>query len=222
MGARHRGKDIVKKMTKQYESAFDSIIKCTGEKKTNQPLPCSYGMAENGRPVPKKEGLFDPDNKQTQTILWLYSIEPSMYTDINKAVRENNQSSLDNLGPIAYAMYWIVKIAEINKSQKITLGSKLHKPEKDLTHELGTWCCSDLVFRGALMDEIWIDSWKQKIGNKGLRKMDTGEIEEENKEKPAYVCMKGITSTTESFRVALKQLLPIDDRYKPVIFVISL
>ena len=101
-------------------------------------------------------------------------------------------------------MYWIVKLAEINKTQKLTLGSKLHKPEKELHHELGTWACADLVFRGAQMDDAWIEKWKNQLGKKGLQKMDTGDIEEGNEDKPAYIQMRGIVSTTESFRVALK------------------
>ena len=89
LGSRQRGKDIVKKMTKQYDAAFDAILKSHGEKKFNVPIPAKYADADNGRQIPIKDGLFDPDNKQTQTILWLYSMEPSIYSDINRAVREN-------------------------------------------------------------------------------------------------------------------------------------
>lgn len=34
--------------------------------------------------------------------------------------------------------------------------------------------------------------------------------------------MQGITSTTESFRVALKQVLPSDDSMETVVFIMSL
>lgn len=55
--------------------------------------------------------------------MWLYSIEPSLYTDINKAVTENAMSNLDSLGPIAYAMDLIVKYAEINKTERLPVGN---------------------------------------------------------------------------------------------------
>lgn len=44
----------------------------------------------------------------------------------------------------------------------------------------------------------------------------------ESSELPASIYLKGITSTTESLRIALNQLLPLDERYEPVVFVISL
>lgn len=167
--SRGMGKDKVKKMTKQYDNAFSEIVKSIGEKKPNQALAASYGKAENDRSIPIKDGLFDPENKATQTILWLYSMEPSFYADMARAARDMNMLNLDNLGPLAYAMHWIVKLAEGNKPMKLTLGSKLHKPESELTHELGSWCCADLVFRGAQMKPEWIEEWKSSVGLKGLK-----------------------------------------------------
>ena len=63
--ARSMPEDKAKKMTKQYESAFAEILKRSGEKKMKQPLAASYGKAENDRPIPIKEGLFDPDSNAT-------------------------------------------------------------------------------------------------------------------------------------------------------------
>jgi hypothetical protein len=152
-------------------------------------LSASYGKAENDRSIPIKEGLFDPDNKMTQAILWVYSMEPSFYADMANASRTMNPLTMDNLGPLAYAMHWIVKLSEPNKSVKLTLGSKLHKPEEELNHELGSWCCADLVFRGVQMKPEWIDEWKSSVGIKGLKNMATNEIAEGDEEKPAYICM---------------------------------
>ena len=165
------------------------MIKVIGEKKPNQPLTASYGKAENGRFIPIKDGLFDPENKCTQLILWLYSMEPSFYADVAKASRDMNLFTLDNFGPLAYAMHWIVKLSETNKPVKLTLGSKLHRPENELQHELGSWCCADLVFRGAHMRPEWIEEWKSSVGIKGLKNMGTNEIAEGDEEKPAYICM---------------------------------
>ena len=53
------------------------------------------------------------------------------------------------------------------------------------------------------MKSEWIQDWKNCVGIKGLKNCATHQIE--NEDKPAYINMQGITSTTESFRVALKQ-----------------
>lgn len=215
-------KDKVKRMQKQYDAAFAEIYKRVGEKKPNTPLNALYGKAENDRTIPIKDGLFDPDLRATQLILWVYSMEPSFYADMLRAAREGTATQLENLGPLAYAMHWITKLAETNKSMKVTLGAKLHKPEKGLTHELGAWCSSDLIFRGTQMKSEWIEDWKSSVGIKGLKNYASNTITEGDEEKPAYICMQGITSTTESFRVALKQALPLDDSMETVMFIISL
>ena len=97
------------------------MIKAIGEKKPNQPLSSLYSPTTG---LPIKDGLFDPDNKCTQLALWLYSIEPSFYADVANASRVWSTSSLDNLGPLAYAIHMITKSTEINKavSETLTLG----------------------------------------------------------------------------------------------------
>ena len=119
----------------------------------------------------------------------MYSMEPSFYSDLHKASRDMNLSQLDNLGPRAFAMHWIVKLAETNKSRKVTLGAKLHKPDKGLVHDLGSWYSSDLLFRGTKMKSEWIEDWKSSVGIKGLKNMANSEIAAGNEEKPGYICM---------------------------------
>lgn len=63
LGSRHRGKIVVKKMTKQYDGAFDFALKCIGDKKVNQPIPSPFYEDEDGNKIPKKEGLLDAENK---------------------------------------------------------------------------------------------------------------------------------------------------------------
>lgn len=48
------GKEKTKKMTNQYNNAFAEIVKCTGEKKPNQPLVAQYGKTENDKHIPTK------------------------------------------------------------------------------------------------------------------------------------------------------------------------
>ena len=161
------------------------MIKVIGEKKPNQPLSALYKETD----VPIKDGLFDPENKCTQLILWLYSMEPSFYADVSNASRNMSMSHLNNLGPLAYAMHLITKSTETNKPVKVDLGSELHNPENGLQHELGSWCSADLVFRAAHMRPEWIEEWRSSVGIKGLKNMATNEIAEGDEEKPAYIRM---------------------------------
>jgi hypothetical protein len=79
---------------------------------------------------PIKEGLFDPDNKATQLILWMYSMEPSFYADLHRISRDMEEQYVEVLGPFALSMYWITKLAEMNRVDKTTLGVKCHRPDK--------------------------------------------------------------------------------------------
>lgn len=136
---------------------------------------------------PIKEGLFDPDNKATQLILWLYSMEPSFYGDLHVICRDMDQQHLDTLGPFALSLYWIVKLAEMNRVDKLTLGIKVHRPDKDLLHELGCFGSTYVVFKGCSMVTEWLEDWKNAVGAKGLKNMATGQIEAGHENKPAYV-----------------------------------
>lgn len=119
-------KDKAKKITKQYEGAFARILELAGlgKQAAAAPLSANYGKLENGKMFPIKEGLFDPDNKATQLVLWLYSIEPAFYADLHRICRDMEQEHLDTLGPFALSLYWIVKLAEMNRVDKLTLGIK--------------------------------------------------------------------------------------------------
>ena len=70
-----------------------------------------------------------------------------------KAAREINEKKLDDFGPFAYAMNQIMLHGETNKNddQKATLGVTLHDPEAELTHELGTWASSEMLYRGTAL-----------------------------------------------------------------------
>jgi len=75
-----------------------NIVDC---KDGDKPLIASTEKRPDGSIYPVKEGLFDPDNKATQLILWFYSIEPSFYDELNVASINMNFDYLDTLGPFA-------------------------------------------------------------------------------------------------------------------------
>lgn len=199
-------KDKSKKITKQYEDLFTNILALGGFDKAGKttPLAANYGKLADGRMFPIKEGLFDPDNKASQLILWLYSVEPSFYADLHRITRDMDEQYIDTLGPFALCMYWITKLAEMNRVDKMTLGVKLHRPDKDLSHELGYFASSYCVFKGATMLEDWVQDWKNAVGQMGLKNAASGEIEKDGHGKPGAVHMQGIASASDNLRVALK------------------
>jgi len=77
---------------------------------TNPHEPLAYEQQEykGGGFTRSKLGLCDPDDRSTQLILWLYSIEPPFYAELNKACREMNRELLETLGPISYALFLVV------------------------------------------------------------------------------------------------------------------
>jgi len=200
-------KDKNKKVTKQYEDVFAKILELGGLDKAGNaaPLAANYGKLAYGRMFPIKEGLFDPDNKATQLILWLYSMEPSFYADLHRITRDMEEQYVDVLGPFALCMYWITKLAEMNRVDKMTLGVKVHRPDKGLEHELGYFASSYCVFKGAQMMEDWVQDWKNAVGQTGLKNAATGEIEADGHGKPGAVHMQGISCASDNLRVALKQ-----------------
>ena len=55
------------------KTIFDYILKCSGIEKIKEPI--------------QYEDLWDPESKIVCLILYLYTIEPPFYAEINKAVR---------------------------------------------------------------------------------------------------------------------------------------
>lgn len=90
-------------------------------------------------------------------IIWLYSIEPSFYDELNKASLSMNLSLLDQLGPFAKAMSCILTWTELNREDRINPGINVHNPISKLYDPLGTFCKSFLLYRGASLKDEWID-----------------------------------------------------------------
>jgi hypothetical protein len=59
----------------------------------------------------KSPQTVDPDHKDVKTILFIYSIESFLYDKINKISRDNDVSSIKNLGPFAVALTRIINQA---------------------------------------------------------------------------------------------------------------
>lgn len=70
----------------------------------------------------KGEQYTDPESKTVKLILWLYTIEPSFYADLNEACINSDQSKIHMIGPFARAIHLILKYVELNRANKIPTG----------------------------------------------------------------------------------------------------
>ena len=78
---------------------------------------------------------INPYSKAACMILYLYSMElgsPQLYADVNRVVRENDLSYLEELGPFVYVLTIIVTEGEKykNPDDKVTPGEKLNYNEE--------------------------------------------------------------------------------------------
>ena len=100
----NRPKEKATMIVKEYDRVFEQILWIAGFglDSIDKPLAHNYENLPNGGAKIIKEGLYDPDNKITQLILWLYTIEPSFCQDLNDASNAMNMDYIDIFGPFAF------------------------------------------------------------------------------------------------------------------------
>ena len=131
------------------------------------------------------EVFMNPYSPEVLLILNLYSMEPPFYAALNKAMRDLDMDKLKTLGPFAKAIYRVLLAghsSDKGRDDALERGEDFHK-----THQLGSFCRSFLLFRGALMNNEWINGWREAVGKKW----------------PGYICIPGCTSTSKNLEVAL-------------------
>ena len=177
---------------------------------------------QQGHQQPVQEGLYDPRNPATMLILWFFSIEPSFYDELNHACINMNLDLLDQLGPFAKAMSCILTWTEYTRNDKIALGIGFHEPSAKIFHPLGHFNQSFLLYRGACMKPDWIDQWRDCVGLQGLKEKNSLFIRDGNQDKPAYICLQGLTSTTQRLSTALSFAATSSESLQTVVFVINI
>ena len=70
--------------------------------------------------------------------------------------------SLKFFGPFAFALYWVLHGAEVNRKDCLTNG--LDTLTANPGHPLGTFCEAFMVFRGMDMDLNLLHKWTENIG----------------------------------------------------------
>ena len=160
--------------TKQYTQVFDKLLE-------------NVQLKDDG----KDEKYTDPESKTVRLILWLFTIEPSFYADLNEACIKMDDEKVEMLGPFARAIYLILKYVELNRVSKIPFGM-----EFDLSGDpLGAFSQCFLLFRGTSMTMECINVWRDQVSRES--------VNSEGETIARYVQLKGNTSTSESFQVAL-------------------
>jgi len=154
----------------QYSSIFEKLILLAD-------------LKNNG----KNEQYTDPESKTVRLILWLFTIEPSFYADLNDASIEQDEQKVEMLGPFARAIFLVLTFVELNRVNKTPFGM-----ENEFDGDpLGVFNQAFLLFRGTTMTSECINDWRDLVKRESISTM--GEI------MAKYICLKGNTSTSESF-----------------------
>ena len=159
-----------------------------------------------------------------KVILWLFTIEPSFFADLNEACISMDSELMEMLGPFARAIHLILKYVELNRENKMPFGM-----EFDLSGDpLGAFSQCFLLFRGTQMTKSAVETWRDQVARESFNQQG----------QPVARCLqlKGSTSTSESFRIAMNFVQgkseqtwlqnkyfndPDDEEIVPVLFLIS-
>lgn len=106
-------------------------------------------------------GLHNPRSKATCFIMWLMSIEPPFYHALSLASMQMDLTLLEELGPLARAVHFVVTGAERYRDDKIECGFQTLM--RDIKNPLSTFCASNFLFRCVAMKQEWVDEWKGLI-----------------------------------------------------------
>lgn len=84
--------------------------------------------------------------------MYLYSMEPPFYAELNNACRTRDPESIAMLGPFATAIYWILSNTERERDDRLKAGEQLGRDGP-----LGNFSGSFLLFRFVYLSKEWIN-----------------------------------------------------------------
>ena len=166
----------------------------------------SLGLDDCDAPLTKKQ-LRNPKSRVVCLILYLYSIEPPFYAELNSACRLLDKSKLQTLGPFARALFEILNCGLTESLRPDTLDKgQIDGP----CGPYGYFSQSFLLFKGACMKPEWLRHWTAKVG----KKTSYGQ--------PESILMRGNICTTRCFAQALSHCRASRECTVPVLFVMSM
>jgi len=69
----------------------------------------------------KNEIYANPNAPEVKLILYMYSMEPPFYAELNAASRKMDQSQLQSLGPFAKALYGILTLGSYSNQLRASV-----------------------------------------------------------------------------------------------------
>ena len=79
-----------------------------------------FQMADDidvNKPLTRKQ-LSNPDNKFVKLILYIYSMESFVFSEVNKAMRERDMDKMEMFGPFVNTLCFIISVAQVKKKKK--------------------------------------------------------------------------------------------------------
>lgn len=148
LDAKWFGEENLELFKDQYTEVFDHLLK-----------KCGFGPAGDS-----VEKYTDPESKGVRIILWLFTIEPSLYADLNDALirMDTRKEKIRQLGPFARAVELILNFAGLNRSKKILYGVE------EENQSLGAFSQCFLLFRGAVMSNNSIMQWADLVAREDV------------------------------------------------------
>lgn len=119
-------------------------------------------VAEPDDPV-TMDDLRDPNSKINCFVLFMLSLEPPFYHELNQAcVLPPDNTKAQKLGGIALILSEILKNGQLeaNRESRLPLG----RDDVFNVDDLGYYTQSFLVFKGCAMKSSWIKGWKSSVG----------------------------------------------------------
>lgn len=136
--------------------------------------------------------LKDSESIEFKFIMYLYTMEPPLYYDLNKASREVDMDKVETLGPLAKALYTLLDVSITSSKYE-----PLHLKQGILNgyqNPMGKFAKSFLLFRGVHIEE------KVTLCHHGeheLRDLDLVELYQEKIGE--LIKMNNIISATKKF-----------------------
>ena len=113
--------------------------------------------------------FMDPTSAESRLVLWIYTIEPSFYQELNTTSREElwkaDPNRIHTLGPFALALFGAMLGQQKREAPPITfpgLPVVTHPKYKHLTNDYSR---AYNLFRGSKLKEEWLSKWNAAVGS---------------------------------------------------------
>lgn len=150
-------------------------------------------VAHPDEPIELAE-LRTEDSKVICFVLFLMSIEPPFYNELNLACINMDKSKVDKLGAIALIISEVLKGGWMEDKRKNCMPKGAD--DEFNVDDLGYFTKSFLIFKGTPMKSPWIKGWKNAVGYQDGQ-------DDQGRPNPASINLIGVQSFCKSISQAL-------------------